>query len=56
MDSIAHVMHVLWKTLDLLNANRSENVSDQSGMRYEILQLGLKRLFEEQILTKAQVK
>ena len=56
MDSIAHVMHVLWKTLDLLNANRSENVADQSGMRYEILQLGLKRLFEEQILTKAQVK
>ena len=54
-EGICHLMHILWLTLDLLNMESSEELSEASDLRFAQLKGGLKRLFSERIITKEQV-
>ena len=54
-EAISHVMQVMWKTLDLLNADASDNIATATQERYTQLRNGLRRLFEEKFINKDQV-
>ena len=55
-DTVAHIMQVLWKTLDLLNVDPPLDLTEATANRFEIIHMGLKRIFEERIINKDQVK
>jgi len=45
-------VQILWKTLDLLNSDSPVDLSEATANRFEIIHMGLKRIFEERIITK----
>lgn len=49
-------MQVLWKTLDLLNKNAPMDLQQASQIRFTQLKMGLKRLFDQKIISKNQVQ
>ncbi len=51
-DTVAHIVQILWKTLDLLNSDSPVDLSEATANRFEIIHMGLKRIFEERIITK----
>lgn len=51
-DTIAHIVQILWKTLDLLNLNAPIDLAEATQIRNGILQSGLARLYDEKILNK----
>ena len=55
-DTASHLMQVLWKALDLMNNDPPMQLDQASQNRFIQLKNGLKRLFEQKSITKAQVQ
>jgi len=49
-------MQILWKALDLLNKSAPMDLQQASQTRLVQLKTGLKRLFDEKILSKEHVQ